>query len=267
MMKREALTWSYCLLVAFVYVLIASYTTSPLYQNYFLCDTACYVTIGKYWFTEGALPYVDLWDLKGPLIFLINGLGYMITESLLGVFFIQIVVNTFTLFLCYRLSRLEFGRTASALLVILAAFAMFSWNQWGNGVEEYNLPFLLASFFFLYRWGRQAEGEEKPMHNPWWAFVYGLAFGVAAMTRLTNALGLCGAVGIVAICLMVWGKWKNLLQNIIGFLCGAAVVILPFIVYFASRGALGEMFYATFGYAYEYASSDFFARPLLYRVK
>lgn len=49
-------------------MLCLSTSTSPLYNIPYAGDTAMFQTIGKYW-AEGSLPYVDLWDSKGPLIF------------------------------------------------------------------------------------------------------------------------------------------------------------------------------------------------------
>ena len=63
-------------LVAIFFVTIFSYTTSPLYTT--LGDTPdspIFQIIGKYW-VQGYVPYQDLWDLKGPYIFLVNAVGY-----------------------------------------------------------------------------------------------------------------------------------------------------------------------------------------------
>ena len=46
-------------------------------------------TIGKYW-AQGDLPYVELFDHKGPMIFLINAAGYYLAGKI-GVFFLQIL--------------------------------------------------------------------------------------------------------------------------------------------------------------------------------
>ena len=57
-----------------VWALFFSKTTSPLYTDVGY-DSAMFQTIGKYW-AQGYLPYVDLFDHKGPLIFFINAVGY-----------------------------------------------------------------------------------------------------------------------------------------------------------------------------------------------
>ena len=67
-----------CLLLfvasAFAGALVFSPSTSPLYSDWGY-DSAMFQTIGKYW-AQGHLPYVELFDHKGPIIFFINALGY-----------------------------------------------------------------------------------------------------------------------------------------------------------------------------------------------
>ena len=87
MKKKKILLHEYILLgiVAILYILIFSTTTSPLFGEPFAGDSSMFQTIGKYW-AQGSLPYVDLWDSKGPVIFFINALGYFIAGSKTGIF-------------------------------------------------------------------------------------------------------------------------------------------------------------------------------------
>ena len=95
------------LLVSFIFVTLFSYSTSPLYGN--ICnhpDSAIFQIIGKYW-VDGALPYSDLWDLKGPYIFFVDAIGYFLLDSYVGIYIIQIVniwitlIFTFCIYIIY----------------------------------------------------------------------------------------------------------------------------------------------------------------------
>ena len=55
------------ILIAILYVTIFS-STSFLYDNWYPLDSTIYQIIGKGWI-EGKIPYVDLWDQKGPFLF------------------------------------------------------------------------------------------------------------------------------------------------------------------------------------------------------
>lgn len=62
-------------IIAFLFVLIFSFSTSPLYPNYWGSDSAQFQTIGMAW-ASGKIPYRDIFDHKGPFIFWVNMLGY-----------------------------------------------------------------------------------------------------------------------------------------------------------------------------------------------
>ena len=61
--------------VSAAFLLRFSYSTSFLWPGYCGYDSAIFQTIGKYW-AQGSVPYRDLFDHKGPLIFFIDMLGY-----------------------------------------------------------------------------------------------------------------------------------------------------------------------------------------------
>ena len=87
--------------ISILFMLCLSTSTSPLYNIPYAGDTAMFQTIGKYW-AEGSLPYVDLWDSKGPLIFAVNALGYLLTGQRWGIMIIQ-VICLFIAFAIYSL--------------------------------------------------------------------------------------------------------------------------------------------------------------------
>ena len=76
------------LLSALMGVALFTESTSPLFSGWGY-DSAMFQTIGKYW-VEGYLPYVDLYDHKGPMIFFINALGYGLGGRN-GVYIIQVL--------------------------------------------------------------------------------------------------------------------------------------------------------------------------------
>lgn len=253
-MKNKVLIPAYCSLLSIVFLLAFSYTTSPIYNETSAADSAIFQIIGKYW-AHGYIPYASLWDLKGPIIFFVNCLGYQLTGSVVGVFIIQWICLIITLILMYKLLRTSFNALTSCLLLLLPVIS-FSANTWGgNCVEEFVLPLMALSYLLIYKWLNEAEHNEAMTH-PWkYALIYGMTFSFCLLSRLTNALGLCGAVAVIGIWLMTKGEWKNLGANIIAFLAGVALLLLPFSLYFWSKGALYDMWYGTILYNLEYASA------------
>jgi hypothetical protein len=63
--------WDYGILalIAVLFLLIFAYGTSPLFiDNFGISDSAIFLLIGK-GITAGYIPYVDLFDHKGPVMF------------------------------------------------------------------------------------------------------------------------------------------------------------------------------------------------------
>lgn len=241
-----------CLVSAFLGALFFSETTSPLFSDWGY-DSAMFQTIGKYW-AEGYLPYVSLFDHKGPIIFLINAAGYALCGRT-GVFMLQVVFLAAGEYLAYRLLRERmsvcFSLIAALLLPVLLAA---NWTE-GNTTEEYILPLLFASFWCMLRWGGQVERGEFT-HAPRAAFLYGVTFAFALLTRVTNALGICVGVLFITVLLIVRREWKNLWQNALGFILGAAALVVPFCVYFAAHGALYDMWYGTLLFNFDYSAAS-----------
>jgi hypothetical protein len=242
--------------VAWLFVTIFSYNTSPIFKEWGdNTDSAIFNIIGKYW-AQGCLPYVDLWDLKGPLIFFVNAVGFWIASSRLGVYFLQIASLTITLIGAYRIFRTHFHVKTSFVLTMVSLASLSYTYSGGNLTEEYMLPLLMFSFYGVVKWVKASETGNQPTHPLSYAFLYGVTFGACLLTRLTNALPICGAVAVVAVVLIKRRMFRNLISCITAFVLGFLFVTLPFIAYFLYHDALQSMWNATFLYAFHYASNS-----------
>lgn len=91
-------------ILAASFVLLRSYSTSFLFPDIYGNDSAQFQIIGRMW-GKGKLPYTDCFDHKGPIIFFINMIGYMITGNSNGILFLQAVFMFFTLLAIYSICR------------------------------------------------------------------------------------------------------------------------------------------------------------------
>ncbi|MBQ3450832.1 MAG: glycosyltransferase family 39 protein, partial [Selenomonadaceae bacterium] len=159
-----------------LFVLIFSTSTSPLYDS-LGDDSAIFQAVGRGW-AEGLLPYVDLFENKGPLIFLIDALGYMIRPRV-GIFLLQIPAMYLSFLLAWR----SLGIFLSGKVKIAAAIFMFMhyaiYTLDGNRTEEWSMPFLMAATYFFLR----GLKEEKFSCPPLYGFIYGLGFGTCVLLR------------------------------------------------------------------------------------
>ena len=257
------------LLSAVVFVMIFSYTTSPIYHEFSdTPDSPIFQLVGKNW-AEGAVPYRDFWDMKGPFVFLVNAAGYAMTGSRMGVFLLQIVNLFLTLLGVFTLLRVKFSEPAAFGLTLLSLAGLSYVYDGGNLTEEYLLPLLAWSFYGLLRWIERLEAVGDARH-PWpYALLYGAVLGLGLMSRLTNALSVCAAVAVVAVVLLWRREFRNFGANVVAFFAGFALTTLPFFAYFHHHGILSDMWDATFVFPLEYTKNPMkaeYSTPLHYFV-
>ena len=122
----------------------------------------------------------------------------------------------------------------------------------GNMTEEWSLVFSLLPLWLLARFIK--TGAPAYRHPKWYSVIYGVCFGVNFMMRATNAAIVCGVLLAFAVLLCREKKFGALLLHIVLVLCGAALVIGPFALYFARIGAFDRFMYASFLHNFHYAA-------------
>lgn len=243
-----------CLLLAgcAIFVLRFSYSTSFAWPGYCGYDSAIFQVIGKGW-VEGAVPYVELFDHKGPLIFFVNMLGYALYGRA-GILVLQTFSLAVTAWGLYRLGRVYLNRPVAVGTAAVALLYLARTFDEGNMTEEYSLPFLAVSLWLAVRYFKKSETTGDWSHSWKSALVYGASFGAILMLRVTSALAICCFVLVICIGLAARRQWKNLGANALGFVGGFAAATGPFAIYFAVKGALGEVLYGTLWYNFFYAT-------------
>ncbi len=235
------------------FVSIFSWTTSPIYGGQFEgIDSAVYKLVGKSW-AEGLLPYVDIWDQKGPLIHAVDALGYKCFGADIGIFFIQIVSLYITAIFSFKSLKLSYAQLPSLLLTFFLVLSLSINYDGGNLVEEYLLPFISISYYFLLKY--TISKNPKYSHLLYFCFFVGFSLAFSLFTRLTNALGVCASEFVICVALLYLKSYKILITGILSTLLGFMIITIPVISYFYGNSALSEMWYGTFGYNLEYAAT------------
>ena len=87
--EKNKRIYLYALLIGYACLLMFFCTkSSPLYIINDWYDANAYFTMGK-GMMNGAVPYRDLFDHKGPLLYLLYGIGYLIDSTgFFGIFLI-----------------------------------------------------------------------------------------------------------------------------------------------------------------------------------
>lgn len=246
--------WDYGILVliAVLFILIFSYGTSPLFiDNFGISDSAIFLLIGK-GITAGYIPYVDLFDHKGPVMFFIEALGWWIYPNRFGNFLLQWLFMGVNLVLIFKMGRLFLEKkccwvpVAFFLLILAATF------EGGNLTEEYSLPLLFLPLYLATKYFK-LEPLGKAKHPPLYALVYGICFTLIIFIRLNNSVFIGAIVLVVMIQLLANRSFRNFFDNVLTFLSGSFFVGSLVAIYFLVNHALGDMIYGTFLFNLKYA--------------
>jgi hypothetical protein len=210
---------------------------------------------------QGKIPYIDLFDHKGPVIFIIQVIGQSI-HGRFGVWIIEVLFLFLTLILIYKISRFFLSRKLS-LIVPLSYLALFSFTIFeGNLTEEYSNPISLICIYFAAKYFLNFEKSETSAeiiktgnrHPAKYAFIYGTCFALIAFMRLNNAVAIVAITIVVLVILIIKNEYKNLIHNTVAFLAGFMLIFLPIAIYFAIHGAFTEMIMGTFIFNFIYAT-------------
>ena len=121
---------------------------SPLYSFNDWDDANTIFTVGKS-ILRGVIPYKDLYEQKGPLIFFLQVPGAAISfTSFVGIWPIEIIFAFFFLFFSYKTAKLFFNQKVYILIPLLAYLVYGGYSfRTGNSAEEYCLSLLAYGIF------------------------------------------------------------------------------------------------------------------------
>ena len=233
MKRRDVL---FIMILAFVAVTVFS-TSSFLYPFNRWVDANCIFTVGKSIFC-GEVPYRDLMDHKGFLLYLINGVGSLISfKSFFGVYILELVSGFVFLWACYKMLLLFTGRKVLCLMPFLAVVTYGSTCfEQGATAEEFCLPILAPSFYIGLR--SIVNGKMLTLRE---VFLLGVFASCVFWIKYT----ICGLyVGLgIGLCLFyIQNKWHGQLLKSIGWFClGLVPVSAAIILYYAYNHALSDL--------------------------
>ena len=239
---------------AVIFLVIFSWNTSPLY-TFFGYDSSIFKSMGKF-MADGLTPYKDFFDHKGPIIILVEWIGFGITKSDYTMLLLQAIFLTASLFGVYKIANIFMNSKKSVVLTLvsLLVLSLVMSGQGGNTVEEWILPFIVWSSYFAVKFFAYKEKE----HNYKYSILYGITFAIAAFSRLTNAIPVLIFAGVIFVYLIKQKAWMNIFKNILAFVVGALIITIPILIWFAVNGAMDDMIYATFIFNFKYMMAKSF---------
>lgn len=232
-------------LMALVFAVSVFTSTNPIW-GYSGVDSACFILMGR-GMIHGIVPYRDLVDNKGLVLYAINAIGQLLFQDTniqtFGIWIIELLFLFFSLLLINSFAEM-FGckRILSMILQCLYLTAVLPLIEIGNMGEEYTCFFVLLAFRLCARY--LLEGKKD--HFWFYGLGAGVLFSLCFFVRPNNALPIAGMILALAIYFLVQREWKKLFVSMGTFGVGAAVVVIPIVVYLAANHALYDCVSQTF---------------------
>lgn len=239
-----------CLLTFFsLLVLILVSKNSPLYPRNDWVDQNVFFTMGRGWL-HGMIPYKDLFDQKGPILYFIYLIAAVIGNHYWSIFILEWINLSLVLVIAYQSARLATSRINATLFAMLAAvFSVLSpFFVAGGSAEEWMLPSIWYCIYLIIKLDR----TEFVLSNRE-LFLAGLALGYVFWIKYTASGAWIGFI-IATAGVYLWRKQiKRLGVALRQGVLGVLAVSLPILAYFSITGSLKQL-----GFAYFYANLKFY---------
>jgi hypothetical protein len=209
-------------------------------------DSAVFLTIGQK-MHEGSIPYTELFDHKGPFLYLINYLGLFFGWT--GVWLCEIAAMIVSVSFAYKTARLWINPLPAFIGTSFLFLQLHEFFSMGNMPEEYTMALIFVSlFFYAKHWLSPAEWTRKEI------FILGLCFGLSLMLK-ANLFGLW--IGSSAVLLFQAFRKKDFQfarRYLVWFALGAGTAVAPFLIGLAAKGALYAYIEQNFLFNAKYAT-------------
>lgn len=225
---------------------------SPLYPTNEWSDINVYFNVGKSVFS-GMTLYSEVFDHKGPLIFLIYGLGSLVSDnSFIGVFILQLIGWLMAVIAIFYTAKLYLKDFLAFLTALILPLSFLTYTHTGGSAEEIILLLFSVSMYLFVKYFK----EEKKQHTVNYMFIHGVLSSMALLIKINLVLFWFFPLLAIFIGLLVNKEYKNFLQNSVAYLAGVCVVLLPVLIYFICNGALNEAYHVYIELNKQYSSTD-----------
>lgn len=222
-------------IVSFLTILIAS-ESSPFYPINNWVDANCFFSVGK-GMMNGVVPFKDVFEQKGPLLFLVYGLAYLISNSsFFGVFIFEILnFYMFLYFMSKIVTMLHNEKSNYVVMPILSVIIVTSKAfAHGGSAEEFTLGLLAYTLYTFVKYLKTDKITNLEL------FLNGLVAGAILMIKYT-ILGLSfGFMMLIFFDLVFKKEYKRSIISCFIFLAGMFLPFLIFIIYYLFNNGLRE---------------------------
>lgn len=214
----------------------------PLFTAPFERDQGAYATVARGWM-GGSLPYLGLWDNKGPLLFLWYAVSFsLLGQNLAAPRIAAALAAGLSVPFLWAATKSLFGRCEAAVAAIIFALSFSNLYLQVNANSEVFMLLPMTIGFWAF-----AIGVRK--NRTVWFLLSGIFTSLAVFTRQSAILAFLGYTAwLTMICLQTRENRSGWIRALFALISGGVLGALPFVIYFAIHGALYDLWYAMFGF-------------------
>lgn len=243
-------------LIAFFMMFFCS-TSSPLYYANNWVDINAYLTMGLGLF-HGKILYLELFDHKGPLLYFIYGVAGLLSKGYFGLYLIESIFFTFTLYYAFKIANLFLNEPKSYLTLFMLLPFVFIYKLFvlGGSAEEFIIPIMFISIFY-------SLSILKNNFNKKYFYIIGLCLAAIILIKFTITIFMLPFLIAILIHTLRNQKFSKT-TILIGYaLLGFLTIFLPFIFYFLITHSFKAFFTAYIHFNSLYAKVQINRKGLL----
>ena len=206
-------------------------------------DANVYMTIGNAMLSGKEL-YVDIFDHKGPVLYLMHEMAAMLSRnSFVGIYIVEIICSFFFMWYSLHTIRLFSSSKITLPFTCLIGWLVLSSDffYYGDSVEEFSLPILAHSLYFMLRFARN---RQIPL---WWqSLIMGIGLGLIFWSKFNILFFYIG--GAAALAFIAWKhrQFKEFWYTIRFVFLGYILATIPVLSYFIAHGTVEALIDAYF---------------------
>ncbi|MDR2234123.1 MAG: glycosyltransferase family 39 protein [Tannerella sp.] len=232
-------------------IVLSSSRIAPFANKYVEADTSIFINIAQQ-MLNGKILFKELFDHKGPVLFLFNVIGLLMGGgNLTGIWFLELVLLMVTLVFIFKSMNLYVDRTIALVstLTCLILFSTFLEGGRGDITEEFVLPFISSSMYYFLRFLKTYSINK--LH---FAII---AFGCAGTFLVKPNMIVVWMVGylFVLIILLKQLEYKKILSIALISIAAFLATCAPFVIYFIYTDSWNDFIFCF--WQFNVAYSDF----------
>lgn len=233
------------LIAAAVFTITIVSTCSPLYPFNPWDDTNCFFTVGR-GITHGMVPYRDLYEQKGPLLYFMYALAALISNrSFIGAWIIECIAASLFAIFSWKTVKL-FVEPEGFAITLIPLFLALTYTtrlfNFGGNAEELCFPMLTIALYFGLKSIVNCDGLPEKAEALICGIITAALFWIK-YTLIGFMAGFCLYILVISIRQKNFSKlWALIWRFIAGFL----ILTVPILIYFMANGALYALWEAYF---------------------